>query len=134
MIKHKYKRSRQRERILSILQNTDTHPTASWVYDELKKEFNNLSMGTVYRNINILVDQNLVQKIEAGSSFDRFDANTDVHYHFICRECGCIDDLPLTKMNDLNEMVSRETGYQAESHRLDFYGICPACSKNRQVN
>jgi Fur family transcriptional regulator, peroxide stress response regulator len=134
MIKHKYKRSRQRERILSILQNTDTHPTASWVYDELKKEFNNLSMGTVYRNINILVDQNLVQKIEAGSSFDRFDANTDVHYHFICKECGCIDDLPLEKMADLNKMVSRETGYQAESHRLDFYGVCPACSKNRQVN
>lgn len=134
MIKHKYKRSRQRERILGILQNTDTHPTASWVYDELKKEFNNLSMGTVYRNINILVDQNLVQKIEAGSSFDRFDANTDVHYHFICRECGCIDDLPLDKMADLNEMVSRETGYQAESHRLDFYGMCPACSNNRQVN
>jgi Fur family peroxide stress response transcriptional regulator len=134
MIKHKYKRSRQRERILSILQNTDTHPTASWVYDELKKEFNNLSMGTVYRNINILVDQNLVQKIEAGSSFDRFDANTEIHYHFICRDCGCIDDLPLNKMVDLNEMVNRETGYQAESHRLDFYGTCPACSTNLQVN
>lgn len=134
MIKHKYKRSRQRERILSILQNTDTHPTASWVYDELKKEFNNLSMGTVYRNINILMDQNLVQKIEAGSSFDRFDANTDIHYHFVCRECGCIDDLPLDKMADLNEMVHRETGYQAESHRLDFYGTCPVCSSNRQVN
>jgi len=134
MIKHKYKRSRQRERILGILQNTDTHPTASWVYDELKKEFNNLSMGTVYRNINILMDQNLVQKIEAGSSFDRFDANTEVHYHFICRECGRIDDLPLAKMADLNELVSRETGYQAESHRLDFYGTCPECTKSRQVN
>jgi Fur family transcriptional regulator, peroxide stress response regulator len=134
MIKHKYKRSRQRERILSILQNTDTHPTASWVYDELKKEFNNLSMGTVYRNINILVDQNLVQKIEAGSSFDRFDANTDIHYHFICRNCGRIDDLPLAKMADLNEMISRETGYQADGHRLDFYGTCPACSESHQVN
>ncbi|MDZ4133846.1 MAG: transcriptional repressor, partial [Dethiobacteria bacterium] len=52
MNKHKYKRSRQRERILGILRGTKTHPTASWVYDELKKEFNNLSMGTVYRNIN----------------------------------------------------------------------------------
>ncbi len=119
---------------MGILQNTDTHPTASWVYDELKKEFINLSMGTVYRNINILMDQNLVHKIEAGSSFDRFDANTEVHYHFICRECGCIDDLPLAKMTDLHEMVSRETGYEAESHRLDFYGTCPSCSKFRQVN
>ncbi len=134
MNKHKYKRSRQRERILGILQNTDTHPTASWVYDELKKEFNNLSMGTVYRNINILIDQNLVQKIEAGSSFDRFDANIDVHYHFICRECGCIEDLPLDKLPELDDMVRKETGYQVENHRLDFYGICPSCSNLKQSN
>ncbi len=132
--KHKYKRSRQRERILSILQNTESHPTASWVYDELKKEFNNLSMGTVYRNINILVDQNLVHKIEAGSSFDRFDANTDLHYHFICRECGCIDDLAIDKQVELNEMVRSETGYEPDSHRLDFYGICPACREKSEPN
>jgi Fur family transcriptional regulator, peroxide stress response regulator len=130
MNRHKYKRSRQRERILHILRNTETHPTASWVYDELKKEFTNLSMGTVYRNINILVDQKLVQKIESGSSFDRFDANTEPHYHFICRECGTIDDLPMGKFEDLadlNARINRETPYLAEKHRLDYYGLCPEC-------
>jgi Fur family transcriptional regulator, peroxide stress response regulator len=127
MNKHKYKRSRQRERILGILRSTKTHPTASWVYDELKKEFTNLSMGTVYRNINILIDQNLVQKIESGSSFDRFDANVEQHYHFICKECGSIDDLPISAFDDLNEKINQMTGYQAEKHRLDFHGVCPGC-------
>lgn len=127
MNKHKYKRSRQRERILGILRSTKTHPTASWVYDELKKDFTNLSMGTVYRNINILIDQNLVQKIESGSSFDRFDANVDQHYHFICKECGSIDDLPIAAFDDLNEKINQATGYQADNHRLDFHGICPDC-------
>jgi len=128
MNRHKYKRSRQRERILNLLRNTDTHPTASWIYDEIKKDFTNLSMGTVYRNINILLDQNLIQKIEAGSSFDRFDANVSTHYHFICRECGSIDDLQMDVLEDLNTDLSKLTNYQAERHRLDFYGLCPSCN------
>ena len=128
MNRHKYKRSRQRERILNLLRNTDTHPTASWIYDEIKKDFTNLSMGTVYRNINILLDQNLIQKIEAGSSFDRFDANVSTHYHFICRECGNIDDLQMDVLEDLNTDLSKLTNYQAERHRLDFYGLCPSCN------
>ena len=129
MVRQKYKRSRQRERILSILQNTDRHPTASWLYDELKKEFNNLSMGTVYRNLNILVDQNLVKRIEAGSGFDRFDAKVEAHYHFICNKCGAIDDLSMAFIEELNKIAEKETGYQVESHRLDFHGLCPGCQE-----
>jgi Fur family transcriptional regulator, peroxide stress response regulator len=132
MIKHKYKRSRQRERILNLLRSTDNHPTASWIYDELKKEFNNLSMGTVYRNINILLDQNLIQKIESGSSFDRFDGNVKNHYHFICQDCGAVSDLPLQELPELNKLVNENTPYQTEKHRLDFYGVCPECSKSDQ--
>jgi Fur family transcriptional regulator, peroxide stress response regulator len=128
--KHKYKRSRQREKILNLLRSTDTHPTASWIYDELKKDFTNLSMGTVYRNINILLDQNMIRKIEAGSSFDRFDGKTENHYHFICQQCGCISDLPLKELPELNKLVNENTPYQTDMHRLDFYGVCPECNKN----
>lgn len=132
MVRRKYKRSRQREQILSLLRGTDIHPTAGWIHRELKKELSNLSIGTVYRNINILLDQNLVQKIEAGSSIDRFDANTEQHYHFICRECGSVDDLPLKILPGLNKIATRATNYQVEKHRLDFYGICPLCSFSEQ--
>jgi Fur family transcriptional regulator, peroxide stress response regulator len=125
--KHKYKRSRQRERIYSLLCNTDTHPTANWIYDELKKDFNNLSMGTVYRNINILIDQKKVQRLEAGSSFDRFDGNVETHYHFICEVCGKIDDLPLEVCSELNTLVNAKTDFLVEKHRLDFYGFCSSC-------
>lgn len=128
--KQKYKRSKQREKILSILRSTDCHPTAGWVYDQLKTDFPNLSMGTVYRNINILLDQNLIRKIEAGSSFDRYDATTETHYHFFCRECGCVDDLPLEVTGDLESKVRKLTDYEIDEHRLDFYGKCPRC-KNK---
>lgn len=129
MNKHKYKRSRQRERILHLLQNTKSHPTANIIYDQLREDFKNLSMGTVYRNLNILIDQGLVQKIESGTRFDRFDANVNQHYHFICRGCGAVDDLPVDKLPDLNDLVNQTTEYQADQHRLDFFGVCPSCAE-----
>ena len=130
MIKHKYKRSRQREEILNILRNTDTHPTASWIYDELKKDFNNLSMGTVYRNVNILMDQNLITKIESGSSFDRFDGNVKPHYHFICQECDSIYDMPVPVMDELNEQANLSTTHKIQDHQINFYGLCENCKNS----
>jgi Fur family peroxide stress response transcriptional regulator len=125
--KAKYKRSRQRERILEILQSTETHPTADWVYEQLKEEFPNLSMGTVYRNLNILIEQGLVGKIDFGSTFDRFDANTGPHYHFICERCGAIIDLGLPIDTSLNERVNNQTPYNARKHRIEFFGLCDQC-------
>jgi len=132
MSRHKYKRSRQRDKILNILQSTDTHPTASWVYDELKKEFNNLSMGTVYRNLNILIDQNLVKKIEAGSSFDRFDGNTEPHYHFFCRKCGSVYDLPIDPITDIDLKARLVSGFKVEAHEVKFFGVCSYCLENNE--
>src|SRR4030042_6815239 len=89
----KIRHSKQRDRILEILKGTKTHPTANWIYNELKDEFPDLSMGTVYRNLNILNEQGLVKKIDFGSTFDRFEAQLHPHYHFICENCNEIIDL-----------------------------------------
>jgi Fur family peroxide stress response transcriptional regulator len=123
----KYKRSRQRDRILALLRGTTIHPTAGWIYDQLKSEFKGLSMGTVYRNLTILVEQGLVTRMEYGSTFDRFDGNASPHYHFICEKCGSVLDLPLPVDSALNKKVDAATGYQTKSHRLEFYGICDRC-------
>ena len=134
MFKNKYKRSRQREEILKILKHTDTHPTASWIYDELKNDFKNLSMGTVYRNLNILMDQSMITKIESGSGFDRFDGNIDPHYHFICRECESVFDLDIPVMENLNEQVNAYTDHQVKDHRISFYGLCANCKEETTLN
>ncbi len=65
-----YKKSRQREKILELLKSTGSHPTADWIYEKLKAEFPNLSMSTVYRNLNILIEQELIKKIDFGSAYD----------------------------------------------------------------
>ena len=124
----KYKRSRQRERILELLKSTDTHPTAGSIYDHLKQEFKDLSMGTVYRNLNILLEQGLVTKIDFGSTFDRFDGNVDPHYHFLCEGCKSILDLPLEVDESLNQKVDTLTGSKTRFHRVEFFGKCNQCA------
>jgi len=128
-----YRRSRQRERILEVLQGTGTHPTASWVYDRLKSEFPDLSLGTVYRNLNILVEQGLIRKIDFGSTFDRYDANISQHYHFICERCGAITDLEFPIDDELNRKVEQAVGITPNRHRIEFYGICKQCRKNAHM-
>jgi len=124
-----YKRSRQRERILELLQGTGRHPTAAWLYDRLKEEFSNLSMGTVYRNLNILIEQGLVQKIDFGSTFDRFEAKAEAHYHFVCERCHRIIDLDLPVVRELEARVADATPYRVKRHQVEFFGICDECGR-----
>jgi Fur family peroxide stress response transcriptional regulator len=123
----RYKRSRQRERILDTLKNTKSHPTASWVYDQLKKDFPSLSLGTVYRNLGILRDQGLVRVLQSGSTFDRFDADMKEHSHFVCENCGKIEDVDLPPYNEWGKSISASLGRKVSGYRLDFYGHCDDC-------
>ena len=124
-----YRRSRQRERMLELLKGTDTHPTANWLYARMRKDFPDLSMGTVYRNLAVLAEQGIVSRIDFGSTFDRFDANTHHHYHFICDVCGAIIDLGLPVDESLNERVRAATGLEAKRHDIQFRGVCETCAK-----
>jgi Fur family peroxide stress response transcriptional regulator len=123
-----YRHSRQRERILELLRSTDAHPTANWVYAGLRREFPNLSMGTVYRNIGILAEQGLISRIDFGSTFDRLDANVTAHYHFICEQCGSITDLDLPVEQRFNRATVAGRGFRVRRHDIEFYGLCPQCT------
>jgi len=122
-----YRRSRQREEILKVLRSSEIHPTANWIYDQLKDDYPSLSLGTVYRNLSILVEQGLVDKIDFGSTFDRFEAKKPDHYHFICEKCERVLDLEMPVKKDLNTEVDELGGFKTRKHRIEFFGICDAC-------
>ena len=92
-----------------------------------------MSMGTVYRNLNILIDQGLVKKLDFGSTFDRFEANVIPHYHFVCEACGAIIDLKLPIYESLNESVQNETPFKVYSHKIEFFGLCDRCAESSAV-
>lgn len=125
----KYRRSKQRDRILEIVKSTDIHPTASWIYDRLKSEFPHLSLGTIYRNLRILTKQRLVKKIDCGSTFDRFEANNQPHYHFICEHCNSVFDLKIPLMKNLEKQLPGLKNFTIHRHMIEFFGVCGECKK-----
>jgi len=120
-----------REKILHLLEHTGSHPTAAWVHDRLREEFPKVAIGTVYRNLNILVSEGKLKNVRFDDATDHFDANTSKHYHFICERCGAIRDLEIPFDDSLEHKVSSQTGFEVHNHRLDFYGLCEHCRKLR---
>ena len=127
--KSPFRRSRQRNRILELLRSTAAHPTANWLYGKMRKEFPALSLGTVYRNIGILIEQGLISRIAFGRIFDRFDANMKPHYHFICEKCDSIIDLAISPDEGVIALLDKSLGYKVTRHEIEFYGLCPKCAK-----
>lgn len=125
--KRRLRRSRQRDRILEIVQNSNNHPTAAHVYDRIKDEFPSASLGNVYRNLNILVEQGVVRRFASGSTFDRFEAVSEHHSHFICRRCGTIYDIPAPDLQNFVDTIDREGGHRVEQLNVDVEGLCADC-------
>jgi len=122
-----YRRSIQRDRILQVLQNNGIHPTADWIYQQLKDEIPTLSLGTVYRNLKVLIEQGLVQRIPLGSDQDRFEAKIDPHYHLVCEACGKVMDFNMPLYSEINKQAQKLSGFHVSRHRIDFFGICEEC-------
>ena len=121
------KRSRQRDAILELLQDTKTHPTADIIYEEVRKKIPNISLGTVYRNLAKLSDENVIVKIGAGVGAEHFDGNSIPHYHVMCTECGAIVDIDAEPLEEVNEWAKKLFKGEIYKHSTIFYGKCERC-------
>jgi Fe2+ or Zn2+ uptake regulation protein len=123
----KYRMTNQRQVILEEIQKVNTHPTADDVYEMVRKRLPRISLGTVYRNLEILSTRGLIQKIGPISSQMRFDGSTKNHYHIRCINCGRVEDAPIESMDDIENAVRNLSDYHIIGHKLEFIGICPKC-------
>lgn len=124
----KSRNTRQRTVILEILRESRAHPTAEAIYVEARKALPNISLGTVYRNLNVLRNQGLAREIRpAGESSSRFDGNCLPHAHFYCTECRTMIDLPLPASLQENNWDGEEVG-SVSAMDLQLVGACARCS------
>lgn len=119
----------QREIILDELKALKSHPTADELFELVRKRLPRISLATVYRNLEWLCQQGIIQKIEVGGRQKRFDGNADLHYHIRCTSCGRVDDVEMPPVAALERNLSKKSGYAIKGHRLEFWGTCPACAK-----
>lgn len=124
------KYSRQREAIKEYLSSTTCHPTADTVYMKIKQSYPNISLGTVYRNLNLLSEHGEILKLSCGDGCDRFDANTHPHNHFICTSCNNVIDLQMKSIADIDQIANENFAGEIHGHTIYFYGLCENCKKN----
>ncbi len=123
------KHSRKRDAILASLRATTCHPTAEWIYHDLKPKFPDLSLGTVYRNLSMFKEEGLAISVGTVDGLERFDGNTAPHTHFICTGCRAVLDLhEISLSDDFLQNVHQTAGGSITDYRLSFYGLCPDCT------
>jgi len=127
------KYSRQRESIKNCLMNRTDHPTADALYLSIREEFPNISLGTVYRNLNLLVELGEIVRFTCGDGSEHFDFTTDQHYHFVCKTCGKIHDLPVSMVRETDEFFTEPVPGRVDTHALFFYGECADCLNAKQM-
>ncbi len=121
--------SKKREAILEAIQSTDLHPSADWVYQTLKPQCPDLSLGTVYRNLAFFKEQGTVCCVGVVNGQERFDATVTPHTHFICDTCGSVIDLHKIPVDSaLDTKVGEQYNLSVDHHELVFHGTCQQCS------
>ena len=120
------RKSKQKQAILRVLNGTTSHPTAKWIYEEVRKEIPDISLGTVYRNLKLLQFEGKILEMDF-TNIGRFDSNIRNHYHFRCERCGGIFDVDMPVDKVMDDRVAQKTGFKVTNHRLEFRGLCRDC-------
>ena len=123
--------SKKREAIFNAIRETKCHPSADWVYQTLKHTHPDLSLGTVYRNLDFFRQHGMVRSVGVVKGQERFDAMTAPHTHFVCSCCGDVIDLDDIQLDaELDRTVCEQYGLAVERHELTFHGLCQTCMHN----
>jgi Fur family peroxide stress response transcriptional regulator len=125
-----YRLTPQRLAVLRILADSAGHPSVEEIYERVRQQHPMMSRATVYKTVETLKEMGQVLELEFSGASNRYDGrNAEPHPHLICRTCGRIEDLELPALMREATAVAERTGYELLGHRLDFYGLCPACQR-----
>jgi Fur family transcriptional regulator, peroxide stress response regulator len=123
------KKSTQREAIARVLKSTTSHPSAEWIYEQVKKEIPNIGLATIYRNLRLLKKAGEVTEMHPSNDTARFDGCNIGHYHFCCDRCGQVMDLDEPYDTAIEANIAKKTGLKVTHHQLLLGGLCLECQK-----
>lgn len=119
-----------------VLENTQDHHTIEEIYDLVNRESFLISQATVYRNIRLFEELNLLTKIDLGDGLDRYEIKkkSHHHHHLICYLCKGVEEVHGDFLDKLEVEISKKYDFKIEDHSLNFYGICSQCKKRMEKN
>lgn len=123
--------SKQRQEVLNVVMASNDHPDAKMVYERVKEVIPKISLGTVYRNLNDLVNLNEIKRISIKDGNDRFDKTICNHNHVYCIICRKVMDVNYTISNEDLKKIEKQTGFKITNSNFNIKGICNNCRKER---
>ena len=124
----------QRLAILKVLASSSGHPSVEKIFEQVKPTFPTTSLATVYKNVSTLRDLGEVLELGFSHESNRYDGNNPhPHPHLVCTGCKKIIDPDLESLKVVTRELTEETGFKILNHRLDFFGLCPACQEGAQA-
>ena len=125
---HDFRITPQRLAVLKVLAASDGHPSVERIYESVRAQFPTTSLATIYKTVALLKQENEVIEISFPDGSNRYDGSKPYpHPHLICTRCKKIIDPDLSSLGNLAEEVTKETGFQIHTHRVDFFGLCREC-------
>jgi Fur family peroxide stress response transcriptional regulator len=122
-----YKATTQRIAICRFVLHSRDHPSAQRIYDEVKKVHPTVSLATVYKTLQILTEQGMIQELDLPESQARFDSCVKPHINLVCLQCGSIQDFDDSAAREIVERVTAKAEFTRTGQRMDIYGICKTC-------
>jgi len=124
----------QRKVLIEELKKLKTHPTADELYAIVRGRLPQISLGTVYRNLELLSEKGEILKIELTGKQKRFDGNTLGHYHLRCSKCGRVDDIEIDELSDIEKKLnSLVENLKLDGYRLELNGLCERCKLKKAI-
>ncbi|MBP8128330.1 MAG: transcriptional repressor [Candidatus Hydrogenedentes bacterium] len=123
----KQRMTQQRQIILNELMSRKDHPTADELYGAVRKRMPRISLGTVYRNLDVLIRNGLAIKLDTVGAQARYDADVSPHCHVRCVTCGRVDDIHGPSARGVELAPADSRGYEVTGVRVEFQGVCPEC-------
>ncbi len=128
-----YRNSKQREAIFVILSKKNFHPTVDEIYDIVRKEYPQISLATVYRNVEQLCRMGKIRRIYNSDVIARYDGTMEAHFHITCEKCGSVKDVWLeSKLEEYIDLKKYVPDHILTSYSINFYGICRMCKKGEE--
>lgn len=117
----------QRDTVLKVVEASCDHPSAETIYTRCREIMPEISLGTVYRNLKVLVELGKIREVSILNAGDRYDKTVGLHAHFRCKRCGCVLDVPANDLETLERGVESKTGFQIDGTEVLFVGVCDKC-------
>ena len=124
----------QRAAVYRFLSGVTSHPNADEVFQQVRSQVPGISLATVYKSLETLVNCGLAAKLTYSDGSARYDAKMDPHHHARCVSCGAVFDVPGSLTKEELEVLSRELdGFSVLGYRLELTGFCTGCSPHREL-